>query len=282
MRRGRGAYAHDARRYACSCHAYDAGAWREAVFSGSGFISQQQGTGAVIHAAGVSSRHRAVRAHHAFEFCQCFKAGFAWVFVLAHHHGIAFFLGNSYRGDFPSQVACLLRGDGIDLASQGHTVLGFTFNVEIGRNVFGCFRHGINAVGFFHQLVNEAPANGGVVNCIGAAEGAFSFGHDKGGAAHAFNAAGNHHRGFAGFDGACRRTKRVQARAAKAVEGSAGHLKRQARQQAGHVRHIAVVFAGLIGAAINHVGHGLPVNIGVACHQGPDGNGAQIVGTHAA
>jgi hypothetical protein len=42
-----------------------------------------------------------------------------------------------------------------------------------------------------------------------------------------------------------------------------GTLQRQAGQQAGHAGHVAVVFAGLVGAAVEHVGHGGPVHVGL-------------------
>ena len=37
-----------------------------------------------------------------------------------------------------------------------------------------------------------------------------------------------------------------------------GTLERQAGQQRGHARHVAVVLAGLVGAAVDHVVDGLP------------------------
>src|SRR5246127_4789557 len=41
----------------------------------------------------------------------------------------------------------------------------------------------------------------------------------------------------------------IEPRSAKAVEGLAGNLVRQAREQQRHPRHVAVVLAGLVGAA---------------------------------
>ncbi len=48
------------------------------------------------------------------------------------------------------------------------------------------------------------------------------------------------------------------------------------------MRDIAVVFAGLVGTAEDHVGHGLPVHARVACHQSLERQGGQVVGAHAA
>ncbi len=55
---------------------------------------------------------------------------------------------------------------------------------------------------------------------------------------------------------------------------------RQARQQQRHPRHVAVVLAGLVGAAeIDLVDRG-PVELGMPRHQGLDRGGRQIVGAH--
>jgi hypothetical protein len=132
-----------------------------------------------------------------------------------------------------------------------------------------------------HQLIDEAPANGGVVHGVVAAEGALGLGHHKWGAAHAFHTAGNHQTSFTGFDGACGRTNGVQTRAAQAVDGGTGHVDGQSGQQAGHVGHVAVVFTGLVGAAVQHIGHSGPVHIGVAGHQGTQRHRTQVVSAHA-
>jgi len=88
--------------------------------------------------------------------------------------------------------------------------------------------------------------------------------------------------GLARLDRARGEADGVQARAAQAVHRGAGHRNRQAREQPRHARHVAVVLAGLVGAAVEHVVHGRPVDAGVALHQRLDGHGAQVVGAHAA
>jgi hypothetical protein len=134
--------------------------------------------------------------------------------------------------DFARQVAGLDGGHGVELAGQGHAVLRLALDLEVHRHVLGGFGHGVHAVLFLHQLVDEAPADGGVVHRVVAAEGGFGLGHDEGGAAHAFHTAGNHQARFAGLDGARGAAHGVQARAAQAVDGGAGHVNGQARQQA--------------------------------------------------
>jgi hypothetical protein len=155
-------------------------------------------------------------------------------------------------------VAGLLGSHGLELAGQGHAVLGFALDLELLGDVLGGLGHGVHAVLFLHQLVDEAPADGGVIDGVAAAEGAFGLGHDEGGAAHALHATGDHQPGLAGLDGARGRAHGVQAGAAQAVDGGAGHFQGQAREQAGHVGDVAVVFAGLVGAAVEHVGDGPP------------------------
>jgi hypothetical protein len=44
---------------------------------------------------------------------------------------------------------------------------------------------------------------------------------------------------------------------------AAGHALRQAGQQRGHAGDVAVVLAGLVGAAVDHVVDGGPVQLGL-------------------
>src|SRR6218665_29341 len=84
------------------------------------------------------------------------------------------------------------------------------------------------------------------------------------------------------LEGARRGPDGIEPRATQAVDGAARNLQRQARQQAAHAGDVAVVFAGLVGAAKQHIGHGGPVNLRVARHQRAQGNGAEVVGAHRA
>ena len=45
--------------------------------------------------------------------------------------------------------------------------------------------------------------------------------------------------------------------------------------------HVAIVFAGLVGIAVQHVGDCGPIDLGVARHQGTNGDGTQVIGTYA-
>ncbi len=67
---------------------------------------------------------------------------------------------------------------------------------------------------------------------------------------------------------------------AEPVEREAGNRFRQARQQQRHARDVAVVLAGLVGAAeIDFIDRG-PVELGMPRHQRLDRRRRQIVGAH--
>ncbi len=61
----------------------------------------------------------------------------------------------------------------------------------------------------------------------------------------------------------------------------AGTCGRQAGQQRGHAAHVAVVFARLVGAAIEHIVDGGPVDGRIARDQRGDRQRAQVIGAHA-
>ncbi len=94
------------------------------------------------------------------------------------------------------------------------------------------------------------------------------------------DAAGNREIDFARADRPARGTDRVEAGGTEAIEGLAGNQFRNACQQQRHPRHVAVVLAGLVGAAEEHLIDLRPVEIGMLCHQSLDRNGRQIVGAH--
>ncbi len=102
--------------------------------------------------------------------------------------------------------------------------------------------------------------------------------HDEGRAGHALDAAGDGEVDLAGPDGARRRPDRIEARGAEPVQRGARHVFRQAGQQHGHAGHVAVVLAGLVGAAVEHLVELRPVGLVIARHQRLDRQGGEIVG----
>jgi hypothetical protein len=74
---------------------------------------------------------------------------------------------------------------------------------------------------------------------------------------------------------------RLKARATQAVEGGTGDHLGEARQEQRHARHVAVILSCLVGAAKVDV-LDLFGRDACALHEGFEGQGAEIVGTHGA
>ena len=72
----------------------------------------------------------------------------------------------------------------------------------------------------------------------------------------------------------------VQARTAQTVDRRARHLDGQPGQQRGHAGDVAVVFAGLVGAAQDRIVQLFPTHAGIAGYQGLDGHGGKIIRPH--
>ncbi len=166
------------------------------------------------------------------------------------------------------------------LASQGKLILVGTAYLVVVSDVFGRLRHCVDAVQFFHQLVRKAPADGGVVDGRGARKRCVCLAHDKRCACHRLHSAGDHQAGVAGLDRPRRRANRIHAGTAQAVDGGAGNFLRQTRQQRRHARHVAIVFAGLVGATVDHVIDFFPVDAGIATHQFAQRHRPKVVGAH--
>ena len=68
-------------------------------------------------------------------------------------------------------------------------------------------------------------------------------------AAHRLDAAGDEEIAVTGDDGVARADDRAQPRGAEPVDGDAGDALRKARKERREPGHVAVVLAGLVGAA---------------------------------
>ena len=271
---------HDARRDARARHAHHAGARREAVFRSRDFAREQQRAGTVVNARCVTRSHGAIGAHDRFQFGEGVQRGVARMLVLVDDDRITFFLRDRNWRYLSVKEAALLRLQRIRLRAQRHFVLRFTPDFELIGDVLSGLGHGVNAVFFFHQFVDEAPADGGVVHRVVATKRAVHFWHHKRRTAHALHATGNHHVRLARADRSRRCPDRIQTGATQAIDRRPRHLNGQAREQRGHVRNVSIVFACLIGATIEHVSHQRPIDAGVARHQRPDRNRAKIIGAH--
>ena len=122
-------------------------------------------------------------------------------------------------------------------------------------------RHRIDAVLRLQQRIDEAPADRRVVDLGGARERLARLAHHHRRAGHRLDAAGDGEIHFAGADRARRIAHGVEPGGAQPVDRHAGNGVRQPGEQQRHARDIAVVLAGLIGAAEKHFVEPRPVGL---------------------
>jgi len=82
-------------------------------------------------------------------------------------------------------------------------------------------------------------------------------------------------------DRASRLQDRLGTGRAEPVDGHTGNGHRQPREQPGHPPHIAVLLAGAVGVAQDHVVDLCGIELGVAGEQLGDRCGSQVVRPHA-
>ena len=132
-----------------------------------------------------------------------------------------------------------------------------------------------------HPLVDQPPAQrrrdrGDVAG----REGPRRLGQHPRRPGHRLHAAGEHHVGVAGLDGPRGLHRGVQRRAAEPVHRHRRHRDRQPGQQHRHPADVAVVLAGLVGAAPDHVAdRGRVERRRLGQHRG-DRRRGQVVGPH--
>ena len=175
-----------------------------------------------------------------------------------------------------------MRGLPAGLAAGGEFVLIGAADIEIGGDIIGGLRHRIGAVLRLHLRVHEAPADGRIINRIGAAEGGFGLGHDERRPRHRLDAAGNDHVAIAGPDRTRGHADRIHAGAAEPVHRRPRQAGGQPGQQCRHASDIAIILARLIGAAIDEVVDAGPVHTRIARHQRRQRHRRQIVGANGA
>src|SRR5260221_3868707 len=166
------------------------------------------------------------------------------------------------------------------LAAERECILIFARNLKLFRDVFAGFRHGVDAVLFFQERINEAPADGGVVNVRRALKRRFSFGHHERSAGHRFNAARDGEINFTGCDGPCSSSHGIHPRGAQTIDGRAGDGIGKARQQKRHASDVAIVFPSLIGAAEKNFIEARPIDFRIALQQRANRNRGKVVCAH--
>src|SRR5690554_4005469 len=176
--------AHDARLDAGGGHAEDPGDRLEAVFLHCVGTGDQHGGGAVVDAGGVAGGNAAVFTEGCGQCGQFLQGRGAGVLVLVEDQRLLLATGDLDGDDLFIKDAVGLGFGGLFLGAQGEQILVFTGDVELLGNVLGGLRHGVDAVLLLHQRVDEAPADGGVLDLLPAGEGAVGLAHDVGCAGH--------------------------------------------------------------------------------------------------
>ena len=189
---GGGADAHDAWRHAGGGHRNDTGARRQAVAPGTFLGRHDQRGGAIVDAGCVAGGDGAGIAERGLQLRQHFQRGVgAQVFIVFDHRVALAALDGDGR-DLLGEEPAVLRFFRSLLAGVGELVLVGAGDLEFLRHILTGFRHGVRAVRLLHQLVNEAPADGGVVHLGRPRKRLCRLAHHEGRPAHAFDAAGQH------------------------------------------------------------------------------------------
>src|SRR5438270_11255731 len=152
------------------------------------------------------------------------------MFVFGKEHGVALLLRNGDGYNFLAHAAGANGPGGALLAAESEEILILAADVEFLGHDFAGFGHGVGAVLRFDERIDEAPADGGVLEFRGAGESAVGFAKDERGAGHTFDASCDDKVGFAGLDGARGDSYSIHAGTAEAVYGVAGNFLGQIRE----------------------------------------------------
>ena len=185
------------------------------------------------------------------------------------------------RHDLAGEAAIRLGAGGLLLARQSEEILIGARNLQSSGEIFGRLGHAVDAVALFHERIDETPADRRVEHLGIARKGLRRLAMHEGRPRHRLDAAGDDHVGLAAADRARADPDRIEARTAETVDRRAGHLLRQAGEQSRHARHIAIVFAGLVGTAGVNLVDGGRRQAGQPGEQSADRMGEKIVGPHA-
>ena len=158
------------------------------------------------------------------------------------------------RHDLPVEPAGLDRRDRALLALEREGVLALAAHAPALGDVLRGLAHGIRVVALGQPRVHEAPAERRVGELARAAvPGALGLELDVRGAGHRLDAAADEDVAVADRDRVRRGVDRLEPRPAQPVDRQPAHLDREVGEQQGHPRDVAVVLAGLVGAAQDHV-----------------------------
>ena len=197
--------------------------------------------------------------------------------VRIEDHWVAPPLRNRDRQDLLGQHAAGDGGSGALLAAQRERVLVLSGDTEIGGDVLRRFRHRICSMQAAHLGIDEAPADGRVLDARLARERVRGLRHHEGRAAHALDAAGHRDLAFTEREAAPGGQDRVHSRSAEPVDRGARNRFGKTGEQQRHSRHRTVVLASLVGAAVDHVHECFPVDAVIALHKGAKRKRRKIV-----
>ena len=176
------------------------------------------------------------------------------VLVAVDDDGLALPLRDRDRHDLVGEPAGLDGRDGALLALEREGVLALARDAPALGDVLGGLAHRVRVVALGQPRVDEAPAEGRVGHLARAAiPGALGLELDVRRAGHRFDAAADEHVAVADRDRVGGRVDRLEPGAAQPVDGQPADLDREVGQEQGHPRDVAVVLAGLVGAAEDDV-----------------------------
>ena len=167
---------------------------------------------------------------------------------------------------------------GVALARQGERVLLLATDAHLLGHVLARLAHRERVMPGRQSGVDEAPTEGRVYELPRAAlVRALGLEHHIGRARHRFDAAGDKDVPVADCDRMGGRIDGLESAAAQPIHSQSGDLDGQAGQQQGHASDVAVVLAGLVGAAQDDVLDQRRIDPR-SVDQSPDHRGRQIVG----
>src|SRR6202051_4767474 len=141
------------------------------------------------------------------------------MFVLVDVDGSGLAAGYRYRRNLLGEIARRDRLPGTLLRADRKRVLIGARDLEFLGDVLAGLGHGVDAVLRLHQGIDEAPADGGVVD-VGRARKRFRrLAHHERRPRHRFDAAGNREIDLAGADGAAGGADRIETGGTETGQG---------------------------------------------------------------
>ncbi len=205
----------------------------------------------------------------------------ARVLVAIDDERLALPLRDRDRDELVGEPAGLDGGDGALLALERELVLALARDAPALGDVLGGLAHRVRVVALGQARVDEPPAERRVGHLAGAAVvGRFGLELDVRRPGHRFDAAADEHVAIADGDRVRGRVDRLEARPAQPVDGQPADLDREIGQEERHPRDVAVVLAGLVGAAEDDVLDECRVDAGTVDEPAQD-RGGQVVGPDA-